>query len=295
MFHCMSHATVCLSYDFDAVSLWLHSFGALDSPTEHSRGVYGAEVGAPRVLDLHDRLDLPATWFIPGHTIESFPDISGEVWERGYDIQHHGYTHTNPASFESKDDERADIERAIDSIADLTGREPTGYRSPAWDFSDHTLDIIQDLGFEWDSSQMGNDFSPYYLHEGWEAPVNDPYDPGTETDILEFPVSWDRDDFPPLSFVWGETILPGFADESSLFGMWKDQFDWMYEHLEHGVYLLTMHPQVIGQPPRIARLEALITHMQAKPGVEFATIDEVAMAHKAGDREAPKAKAVPAD
>jgi peptidoglycan/xylan/chitin deacetylase (PgdA/CDA1 family) len=271
-----TEATVALGFDFDAVSIWLHSFDFLESPTKHSRGMYGAEVGTPRLLDLLDRLETPATWFIPGHTIDSFPEICGEVHDRGYEIQHHGWKHTNPANFETREDEKADVERAIESIRDLTGQKPSGYRSPYWDYSKHTLGIIQELGFEWDSSLMGHDFQPYYVREGWSADPDEPYDPGEETDILEIPVSWHRDDWPPFQFILGADSQGGAPDELQVFEMWERQFDWMYDNVDNGIFALTMHPQVIGQPPRTLYLEELIRHMESKPAVEFKTFDEIA-------------------
>jgi peptidoglycan/xylan/chitin deacetylase (PgdA/CDA1 family) len=248
----------------------------LEHPQKHSRGIYGAEVAAPRLLDMFDRLDLPATWFTPGHTIDSFPEICGEIHDRGYNIQHHGWKHTFPANFETKEDEKADFERALDSIQDLTGEKPSGYRSPYWDFSKNTLEILQELGFEWDSSLMGNDFQTYYVRENWSADPDEAYEKGEETDILELPVSWKRDDWPPFQFIQGADSQGGAPDEKQVFDMWRAQFDWMYDNIDDGVFFLTNHPQVIGQPPRTLYLEELIRHMQSKPDVEFKTYEEIA-------------------
>jgi peptidoglycan/xylan/chitin deacetylase (PgdA/CDA1 family) len=269
-------ATVCLAFDFDAVSVWLHAFDATESPTKLSRGEYGANVAVPRLLDLLDRVDVPATFFTPGHTIDSFPEVVGDVLDRGHDVQHHGWSHTHPGDFDSAEAECADIERGIESIRDLTGERPTGYRSPAWDHSPHTLDIIRDLGFEWDSSQMGHDFQPYYLRDTPTPDPDAPYRPGEETDILEIPVSWGRDDWPPFQFVAGSASQGGAPDEKQVFDMWREQFDWMYDHVPDGVFSLTLHPQVVGQPPRPRYLEELVRHVQEKPDVSFETFDDVA-------------------
>lgn len=270
----MSHLTVCLGFDFDAVSVWIHAFDAADSPTKLSRGEYGANVAVPRILDLLERLGVSATFFTPGHTIESFPVQAGEVHDRGHDIQHHGWSHTHPSTFDSAEAERADIERAIESIRDLTGKKPTGYRSPAWDFSSNTLDIIRDLGFEWDSSQMGHDFQPYYLSTTPDAPPEEPYSPGKSTDILEFPVAWNRDDWPPFQYISGTDSQGGAPDEKQVFDMWEEQFRWAVDHVDHGVFSLTFHPQVVGQPPRLRYLESLIRTMQEHPDVKFQTFDK---------------------
>lgn len=272
----MNGLNVCLGFDFDAVSVWIHAFDAADSPTKLSRGEYGVDVGVPRVLDLLDRLDVRGTFFTPGHTIDSFPERAGEIHDRGHDVQHHGWSHTHPGDFDSREAERDDVVRAIESIRDLTGERPTGYRSPAWDFSPNTLDIIRELGFEWDSSQMGHDFEPYYLRTGREAPTDDAYDRGERTDVLEFPVAWNRDDWPPFQYVSGGSTEGAAPDETQVFDMWGAQFDWAYDHVDGGVFSLTFHPQVVGQPPRLRYLESLLRSMQERPGVEFATFDEVA-------------------
>jgi peptidoglycan/xylan/chitin deacetylase (PgdA/CDA1 family) len=272
----MPRATVALCFDFDAVSTWLHTFGALESPTKHSRGVFGADVGAPRILDVLDRTDVPATWFVPGHTIESFPERVRDVVDDGHDIQCHGWSHTNPSEYGSRARERADLERAIEAIEGLTGDSPSGYRSPYWDFSMHTLGIIQDLGFEWSSSLMGREFEPYFLREGWSAPPDEPYERGRKTDVLEFPVSWYRDDWPAFQFVMGASSDGPRPDDSAFFETWGRQFDWMHENVEGGVFTLTMHPQITGVAPRPDYLEELIRHMKSKPSVEFRTLDSLA-------------------
>jgi peptidoglycan/xylan/chitin deacetylase (PgdA/CDA1 family) len=68
----------------------------------------------------------------------------------------------------------------------------------------------------------------------------------------------------------------GYTSEDSLFQRYYDQFDWMCEHMDNGVFIMTMHPQVIGQSHRLMRLEQLIQHMMQKPDIEFALMDDVA-------------------
>jgi peptidoglycan/xylan/chitin deacetylase (PgdA/CDA1 family) len=269
-------ATVTIQYHFDAVSIWLNRFGFRREPGVHSRGLFGVEVGAPRLLDLHDRLDIPATWFIPGHTIESFPEICGNVWDQGHDVQHHGWSHSAQEAYTGKGAVREDMIRGIEAIEDLTGRRPRGYSSNRWGkFTEDTIDLLLDLGFEWDSSLMGREFTPYFVRTGWNAPPDGPYDPGEETELLEFPVSWRRDDWPHLQIEKGVDSVGPAVDERQLFESWRDQFEWMYEHVDGGVFNLTLHPQLIGQAPLPSRLEALFEHMRSKPGVKFSTFSSL--------------------
>jgi peptidoglycan/xylan/chitin deacetylase (PgdA/CDA1 family) len=267
----MTRATVCLTFDFDAVSAWLHIDPERNTPTNRSRGLFGAEEGAPRLLDLLDRRDLPSTWFVPGHTVDSFPEVAERIHDEGHEIQHHGWSHTPPGAYESREAERRDIERGIESIERLTGRRPNGYRSPSWDFSEHTRGLLDELGFEWDSSGMARDFQPYWLRED-RAPVDGPYDRGDALDVVTIPVSWNRDDFPPFAYSPGK----GFADESSVYEMWAEQFDWMYDNVDGGVFVLTMHPQVSGRSHRLTHLEAFVDHVSSRSDVEFSDLSSVA-------------------
>lgn len=280
----MATATVCVAYHYDAVSSWLWVYDSWETPGRHSRGLFGVLEGAPRLLDLHDEFDVPSTWHIPGHTIESFPDICGEVHDRGHEVEHHGWTHERFAGQDDPEAEREDFVRGIEAIEDLTGRAPSGYSSTAWEFSKHTVDILIDLGFDWDASLMARDFSPHYVHREWRAPEDGPYDRGEPTDLVELPINWERDDWPPFTFTWANPHMMAYKSEAAIFQKWRDQFDWMYDRLDDGVFVLTLHPQVIGQAHRLLHLEALFGHMQGKPGVEFRTCDAVAQDFRAGRR-----------
>ena len=60
--------------DVDAVGGWLGSYGGEDSPLDISRGMFSGEVGTPRLVQLFDRFGIKTTWFVPGHSCETFPD-----------------------------------------------------------------------------------------------------------------------------------------------------------------------------------------------------------------------------
>jgi peptidoglycan/xylan/chitin deacetylase (PgdA/CDA1 family) len=245
-------------------------------PGFHEWGRYGAEVAAPRLLDLHDRQDVPATWFVPGHTIESFPEVSGDVWDRGHEVQHHGWSHRALPSFETRADERRDLERGIEAVRDLTGRRPRGFRTPDGGFSEHTIDLLEELGFEWDSSGASHDFEPCHLHKGARAPVDEPYDPGEPTDIVEIPKVWHRDDWMQLFPVVSGPEWVAFETEPAVFDRWTEELEWMHEHVDGGVYVLLLHPQCAGRVPFLTRLEAFVERFDAVDGVEFAELGDVA-------------------
>ena len=79
--------------DVDAVARWLGSYGGEDSPDDISRGLFAGEVGSPRLLKLFARLGIKTTWFIPGHSLETFPIEMKTVAEAGHEIGIYGYSH----------------------------------------------------------------------------------------------------------------------------------------------------------------------------------------------------------
>ena len=85
-----------IGVDIDAVAGWIGSYGGADSPSDIQRGVWAGEVGTPRLLKLFERCNLKTSWFIPGHSIETFPDQVRMVAEAGHEIGAHGYLHENP-------------------------------------------------------------------------------------------------------------------------------------------------------------------------------------------------------
>ena len=68
----------CFGVDVDAVAGWLGSYGGEDSPCDITRGLFAGEIGTPRLLELFDRSGIRTTWFIPGHSIETFPQADAD-------------------------------------------------------------------------------------------------------------------------------------------------------------------------------------------------------------------------
>jgi peptidoglycan/xylan/chitin deacetylase (PgdA/CDA1 family) len=198
------------------------------------------------------------------------------VWDRGYDVQHHGWSHRSLPSFESRGAERRDLERGIEAIRDLTGRRPRGFRTPDGGFSEHTVDLLRELGFEWDSSGTAHDFRPYRLRREWETPVAEPYDRGEATDIVEVPCVWHRDDWMQLFPVVSGPEWVAYDREPGVFDRWRAELDWLASHEPGGVYVLLLHPQCAGRAPFLAELEPFLADLLARDGVSFAEVGDVA-------------------
>lgn len=267
--------SVCLSFDFDAISLWLGSLNAT-SPSAISRGEFGA-VATERLLDMLARWDIRSTWFIPGHTVDTYPDLVRRVADAGHEIGHHNYCHENPIAL-SIDEEKRVLDRGTETIRRITGKPPEGFRSPAWDLSPHSLSLLLERGFLYDSSLMGNDYTPYYCRLG-DVPAKDgPYIFGREVEMVELPVTWGLDDFPAFEWLYG--VNQGLSSPSQVYERWAGDFDYLEEFVGEGVYCLTMHPQVIGRGHRLLMLNRLVEHMKERAGVNFITMADAARAWK---------------
>ncbi len=104
--------------DVDAVAGWLGSYGGEDSPDDISRGLFAGEVGSPRLLTLFERMGIKTTWFIPGHSIETFPSQMKAVADAGHEIGIHGYTHENPIAMTAAQEE-AVLDKCIGLVEQL--------------------------------------------------------------------------------------------------------------------------------------------------------------------------------
>ena len=180
--------------DVDAVAGWLGSYGGEDSPDDISRGLFAGEVGAPRLLKLFERYNLKTTWFIPGHSIETFPEQMKAVVDAGHEVGVHGYSHENPIAM-TREQERDVLDYNIELVTQLSGKRPTGYVAPWWEFSPVTNELLLERGIKYDHSLMHNDFHPYYVRVGdswtkidYSKPAKEWMKPlvrGEETDLIE--------------------------------------------------------------------------------------------------------------
>jgi peptidoglycan/xylan/chitin deacetylase (PgdA/CDA1 family) len=262
--------SVCLTFDFDGMCIWIGSFLS-NNPSMISRGEFGT-IGLERLLALFAKHEVPATFFVPGHTAWAWPDLVKRIADEGHEIGHHGWVHENPAKLEPAY-EREVMERGFEALDWAAGVRPVGYRSAAWDFSPQTIDLLLEFGLGYSSSCMANDFYPYYLRKGDRWSTTEPYVFGKLVDLVEIPPSWGLDDFPPLEYVWGANT--GLMRPRAVEELWREEFDYMVANCPGGVYNLTCHPQFIGRGSRITMLERLIEHFQAAD-VRFERLRDVA-------------------
>ena len=258
-----TRCAVALSFDSDHDTNELRDGGR--SIGRMSWGQYGNRVGVPRILELLKRSSIPATFFVPAVSALLYPDEQRRVIAEGHEIGLHGWIHELNSILPEKDERELHL-RAAETLTGITGTRPVGMRTPSWDFSPATLTIQREMGLLYDSSLMADD-DPYELNQD-----------GEPTGIVELPVEWIRDDAVYFNMNRFQALRP-YTPPLSVLDIFRREFDQAYE--DGGLFLLTMHPHVIGYRSRMFILEELIRHMQARPGVWFATHRDVALHAKA--------------
>lgn len=274
----MPRHIACLTFDFDAMSGMIAQ--GLTSPTSISRGEFGA-VGVSRILALLAKYRIKATFFIPGVVIGTYGATSREIVAKGHEVGHHGWTHVPPAKL-TPDQEEADLLRGIEAIHRLSGSAPRGYRSPAWDLSPATAELLIRHGFLYESSMMGNDHHPYQVRRGDVISPDEPMKFGAETSLIEIPISWSLDDFPHFEFMRTQGLMPA----AFVLQNWIDDFEYMTREVDWGILTYTCHPFVIGRGHRMLMLERLINGLIER-GAIFVTMEEAAREYQA--RRPPRA------
>lgn len=255
-----AHTAVALSFDSDhetQVLRWGH-----ESPGRLSAGEYGARAGVPRIRKLLGKYDVKASFFVPGVIALLHPDEQRANVAEGHEVAIHSWIHELNSQLPPADERELQL-RAADTLTKVTGVRPVGIRTPSWDFSPNTLAITREMGLLYDSSLMADD-DPYELMEDGKA-----------TGVVELPVEWIRDDAPYLAMDRFGAARP-YTPPSGVFEIFKREFDGIYQSGPGGLFLLTMHPHVIGHWSRLKILEDLICHIRSHPGIWFATHADIA-------------------
>ncbi|EAH7430642.1 polysaccharide deacetylase [Campylobacter coli] len=276
---------VAYGVDIDAVAGWLGSYGGEDSPDDISRGLFAGEVGIPRLLKLFKKYNIPATWFAPGHSIETFPEQMKMIVDAGHEIGAHGYSHENPIAMSAKQEEDV-LLKSIELIEKISGKKPSGYVAPWWEFSNITNELLLKHGIKYGHSLMHNDFTPYYVRVGdkwtkidyskdakeWMKPLVR----GQETDLIEIPANWYLDDLPPMMFIKKSPNSFGFVSPRDIGQMWIDQFDWVYREMDYAIFPMTIHPDVSARPQVLLMHERIIEHINKHEGVKWVNLNDMA-------------------
>jgi peptidoglycan/xylan/chitin deacetylase (PgdA/CDA1 family) len=222
------------------------------------------------VLALLDKHAVAASFFVPAVSAMLHQDsMKAIIQSKRHEVGLHGWIHERNSQLDAAT-ERELLTRASKALEAATGQRPVGMRTPSWDYSPHTIQIAKELGLLYDSSLMADD-RPYEVLAA-----------GQPTGIVELPVEWILDDYPYFWMDRASTVRPTMTPDE-VYSIWKAEFDVAYD--ERGMLILTMHPHVIGHRARMAMLDRLVSYMKSRPGVWFATHEQIARhVQKGGDR-----------
>jgi peptidoglycan/xylan/chitin deacetylase (PgdA/CDA1 family) len=250
-----ARVAVCISFDPDNFSIQLNRGDS--NPVGISVGEYAPFTGIPRVMKLADKHGIPISWYIPAVAALLHPDMIATIRKRPRDeVAIHGWIHENPMTLNDPVEENRLITQSLDLLEKQWGRRPVGNRNPSWTMSPYTIDLLIKAGLLYDTSLQAMDAPHEVLLDG------------RATGLIELPVNWVVDDAPMIG---PTSALPS---PRLIFQTFKDDFDVAYA--EGTLFMLTMHPHLSTQRSRIKYLEELILYMKSKPGVWFATGEEIA-------------------
>ncbi|KAJ5991857.1 hypothetical protein N7451_007581 [Penicillium sp. IBT 35674x] len=286
---------VAVSIDLDAVSGWLGTNAHADNGlADYSAGFFAAHVGVPRLLRMLKRLNIAdrCTWFIPGHSAESFPAEVKQVVDSGCEIGLHGYAHEGAYQL-TPEQERDVLMRCMDIAHTLTGKKPVGYRAPLYQLRESTLDLLEEFGFEYDASLTDNDCHPFFAPRrppikpidfskpasSWMHPVQEPVSPPDRRPLVCVPCNYYMEDMTPMQFLPHTANSQGYVDVRVIEHMWRDRFLWIRDNEEEPVFPVLMHPDTSGMAHIIGMLERMLRWLkewECEGEVEFLQTGEIA-------------------
>jgi peptidoglycan/xylan/chitin deacetylase (PgdA/CDA1 family) len=248
---------VLLTFDVDCDSAWVRR-GSTD-PITLSMGRFEPNVGLPAILDLMDRYGIKTTFFVPGWVAENYTSMAEDIVRRGHEIGHHGYLHEPGSVFSSRDEEEEAIEKGTEALVRVLGCKPVGYRAPSWEFSPHTISLLEKHGFSYTSDLMDTLLPSYHAIDGRRSAM------------LNLPVHWTLDDM--AHFFYHITARKTMLSCRQVLELYQEEFAGIYAY--GGLYTLTMHPQATGRPSRILMMRQFIEYLQSFPDVWITTPAEV--------------------
>jgi peptidoglycan/xylan/chitin deacetylase (PgdA/CDA1 family) len=271
------HLSVAITVDHDAIS---DSIRRGDSVVKLSHAEFGPRVGAKRILDLLEYRGIPATWFVPGHTLTTFTDDTAAIVDGGHELACHGWFHEDFAELSAGEQEDV-LGRSMAAARAVTGAAPAGFRAPYWSLGADTLGLVEAAGLRYDSSLMADDYRPYWIRSGDRHSTDEGTTWGEPSGLVEVPVYWAMDDWPHFEPGPGR---PGLSAPSAVLEIWTEELRYAHEHAPGGLVMVTVHPECIGRGHRMAMLEHFIDAASTLDGVVFERLDAIVERWSAASR-----------
>ncbi|KAK4870511.1 hypothetical protein LT330_004859 [Penicillium expansum] len=291
---------IAMSFDFDAVSAFLGTGEHPDNNlADYSTGIFAARVGANRILRMLQKHQVAdkVTWFIPGHTMETFGPMVKEIIKSGAEIGLHGYSHEGAYQM-TPTQERDVLVKCMEVSQRLTGKRVRGYRAPMYQLRETTIELLREFEFLYDSSLSHHDSQPYFTPSdppiervdfsqpasSWLRPTSlaaaDARPAGHP--LVEIPTGWNNEDMMALQYFPHLDNSHGHVDARVVEQRWKDMFLWLWEnaHIDGGdgsfVFPILMHPDTSGMSHVIGMVDRFVGWLRGwGDAVEFRTFESI--------------------
>ncbi|MDP6390072.1 MAG: polysaccharide deacetylase family protein [Alphaproteobacteria bacterium] len=246
----------------DAEAIWLNKIAAGEHrPVLLSHGGYAIKDGLGPLLDLFKTHDVRTTFFIPGVTAERYPEAVIEIGRRGHEIASHGHGHKSVVGM-APEEERSELEDGIAALERIAGERPRTWRSPSWEFTENTMDLMIAAGVTISANYQDSSRPYRHTRDGEALPV------------VELPVHWHLADAPYFLYGALPGRIPRPADDA--YKVWSEEFTGLYEDRPDAFYHGTLHVQLIGHPGRLQMLDRFIRLIKSHERARFMRCDELA-------------------
>lgn len=218
---------------------------------------YGNRVGIFRFFDAFERFNITPTYAINTRLAERTPYLIDAIKEKGHEIMCHGL-HMDALHYggQAIEEERELIKKSLDGLRSLTGQNVIGWLSPARSESENTTNLLTEQGVEYFCDWVNDDMP--YAHRTLNG------------ELIAMPLSNELED----KFI----LMNNLHSEDSYVEQVCDACDFLLSEANNEggrILALNIHPWILGQPHRIAKLEKVLQYITSKEGVWSASAGEI--------------------
>ena len=218
---------------------------------------YGARRGIWNILELLDRYQIKATFFVCGTTAEKYPDAVQAARESGHEIAGMSYSFDRVRTA-SAERERSIVRRSAQVLEGITGSRIQGWRCPDYRISPQTLDILAEEGFTWDSSLLNDDL-PYFFQCGARR-------------LLEIPFTTSTADKTFIGYPY-----PQRGGPDGLANVWNNEFEVLYDESQRSprFLILSLQTWATGRPAPLRILKEFLDRLAGHEEFWFARCSDI--------------------
>ena len=149
------------------------------------------------ILDLFEKYDVKATFFVLGYIAEKFPEMIKKISELGHEIASHSYAHIDLRKVSKKQFED-DFLKSINIIEKITGKKVEGFRAPFFSIDKNNCWVFEILSrhIRYDSSIFPVRTPLYGIHTAprfiYKPSMNNVIEEDNQGKLIEIPMATHR-------------------------------------------------------------------------------------------------------